>query len=143
MLLTAAGSAPDASSIPPTPSSPDVEEIKEYFIGVFGQLPARVNLLLDHAPSALETYFLLRQETLAGSVLNPMLAQLILVGVNAADRQEDFTFEHGLGAVKEGASAGHLVEAGVCAMLYGGLASWTTAAAAITRVLSDTGDHTF
>ena len=126
-----------------TPDSPDPKEIEKYFLGVFGQIPARVTLLQEHAPEALETYFLLREETLGGHGLDPGLAQLALVGVNAADRQEDFTYEHALGALKEEASAGQLVEAGVCSMLYGGLASWTTAAAAITRVLSNSDDHTF
>ena len=86
---------------------------------------------------------ILREETLGGHVLDSRLAQLALVGVNAADRQEEFTYEHILGALKEKASAGQLVEAGVCAMLYGGLASWTTAAAAITRAISNSDDHTF
>jgi alkylhydroperoxidase/carboxymuconolactone decarboxylase family protein YurZ len=142
-LLTATGSPSEISSRPTTSNSPDPEEIAEYFLEVFGQIPARVTLLQEHAPEALETYFLLREETLGGRRLDPRLAQLALVGVNAADRQEDFTYEHALGAVKEKASAGQLVEAGVCAMLYGGLASWTTAAAAITRVLSNSDDHTF
>ncbi|MBH99052.1 MAG: hypothetical protein CL467_00420 [Acidimicrobiaceae bacterium] len=142
-LLTATGNIEESEPRAPTPAKPDPVEMEEYFRGVFGQLPVRVTLLQNHAPDALETYFLLRQGTLAGSSLDPMLAQLVLVGVNAADRQEDFTFEHGLGAVKEGASEAHLVEAGVCSMLYGGLASWTAAAAAITRVLSDSDNHTF
>ncbi|MDG2427688.1 MAG: hypothetical protein P8M16_04610 [Acidimicrobiales bacterium] len=142
-LLVATGTMDDNVVIPPTPDSPGAEEIQKYFLEVFGQLPARVTLLQDHAPSALETYFLLRQGTLAGSSLDPMLAQLVLVGVNAADRQEDFAFEHGLGAVKEGASVAHLVEAGVCSMLYGGLASWTAAAGAITRVFSASDEHSF
>ncbi|HJL51698.1 MAG TPA: hypothetical protein QF695_03570 [Arenicellales bacterium] len=142
-LLTATGSLSEISSRPTTANSPDAEEIAEYFLGVFGQIPARVALLQEHAPEALETYFFLREETLGGHGLDPRLAQLALVGVNAADRQEDFTYEHALGALKEKASAGQLVEAGVCAMLYGGLASWTTAAAAIARVLSNSDDHAF
>ena len=142
-LLIAAGSLSEIPPRPATPDSPDPKEIEEYFLGVFGQIPARVTLLQEHAPEALETYFLLREETLGGHGLDPRLAQLALVGVNAADRQEDFTYEHALGALKEEASAGQLVEAGVCSMLYGGLASWTTAAAAITRVLSNSDDHTF
>ncbi|MBO12087.1 MAG: hypothetical protein CMJ68_15150 [Planctomycetaceae bacterium] len=142
-LLVATGSLGEISSRPTTSNSPDAEEIAEYFLEVFGQIPARVTLLQEHAPEPLDTYFLLREETLGGHRLDPRLAQLALVGVNAADRQEDFTYEHALGALKENASAGQLVEAGVCAMLYGGLASWTTAAAAITRVLSNSDDHTF
>ena len=118
-LLAATGSRSEVLSRPPT-DSPGTEEIAEYFLGVFGQIPARVTLLQEHAPEALETYFLLREETLGGHVLDSRLAQLALVGVNAADR-----------------------EAGVCAMLYGGLASWTTAAAAITRAISNSDDHTF
>ena len=142
-LLNAAGSLGEIPPRPTTPDSPDPKEIEKYFLGVFGQIPSRVTLLQEHAPEALETYFLLREETLGGHGLDPGLAQLALVGVNAADRQEDFTYEHALGALKEEASAGQLVEAGVCSMLYGGLASWTTAAAAITRVLSSSDDHTF
>ena len=142
-LLIATGSLSEVSFRPTTSNSPDAEEIAEYFLGIFGQIPARVTLLQEHVPEALETYFLLREETLGGHGLDPRLAQLALVGVNAADRQEDFTYEHALGALKEKASAGQLVEAGVCAMLYGGLASWTTAAAAITRALSNSDDHTF
>jgi len=142
-LLKAVGSLGEIPPRPTTPDSPDPKEIEKYFLGVFGQIPARVTLLQEHAPEALETYFLLREETLGGHGLDPRLAQLALVGVNAADRQEDFTYEHALGALKEEASAGQLVEAGVCSMLYGGLASWTTAAAAITRVLSNSDDHTF
>ena len=142
-LLKAVGSLGEIPPRPTTPDSPDPKEIEKYFLGVFGQIPARVTLLQEHAPEALETYFLLREETLGGHGLDPGLAQLALVGVNAADRQEDFTYEHALGALKEEASAGQLVEAGVCSMLYGGLASWTTAAAAITRVLSSSDDHTF
>ena len=142
-VLIAAGSLSEIPPRPATPDSPDPKEIEEYFLGVFGQIPARVTLLQEHAPEALETYFLLREETLGGHGLDPRLAQLALVGVNAADRQEDFTYEQALGALKEEAAAGQLVEAGVCSMLYGGLASWTTAAAAITRVLSNSDDHTF
>ena len=73
-VLIAAGSLSEIPPRPATPDSPDPKEIEEYFLGVFGQIPARVTLLQEHAPEALETYFLLREETLGGHGLDPRLS---------------------------------------------------------------------
>jgi alkylhydroperoxidase/carboxymuconolactone decarboxylase family protein YurZ len=128
--IQAAGHAPLANEIV-TDEHPTRDEINEYFVSVFGQLPDRVTLLGDHVPGALVFYHVLRKSGLEAGALEPRIAELMVVAVNAGEYQRDYIAIHAAGALKKGADERQLVEACVCAIPFTGIAAWFPAAEAI------------
>lgn len=130
----AAGAAAPAPVLSPaqadTPAL-DVDGILAEFAAVFGEIPDRVRLLAEHAPDALEAYHRMRVAVLRDGVLAPRIAELILFCVNAADHRGDYAAVHAQGARRAGASEAALVEAGVAAIAFGGVAAWLAASEAI------------
>lgn len=107
------------------------EVILDEFAAAFGTVPDRVTLLARHSPSGLEAYHRMRVAVLKHGQLPPMLAELMLFCVNAADHRSDFAAVHAGGARRLGATEAQLVEAGLCAVPGGGVAAWLAASEAI------------
>lgn len=132
--LAAAGvappSAPSAGQLA-IDTDPDADAIRAYFTGVFGAVPDRVALLMDHCFPAMAAYHLMRQAGLEDSVLPGYLLELVLVTLNAAEYQPVFVEVHALGARQKGASEAQLVEACVCAIPLAGVAAWLPASQGI------------
>jgi alkylhydroperoxidase/carboxymuconolactone decarboxylase family protein YurZ len=110
-----------------------VDEILAEFAAVFGEVPARVRLLEQHAPAGLEAYHRMRVAVLRDGPLAPLLGELVLFAANTADHRADFAAVHARGARRAGAGEAQLVEAGLTAVRYGGVAAWLAAAEAIVE----------
>jgi 4-carboxymuconolactone decarboxylase len=108
------------------------EDILAEFAAAFGEIPERVRLLERHAPDGLEAYHRMRAAVLRDGPLAPRVGELVLFAVNAAEHRGDFAAVHARGARRCGAGDAELVEAGLMAVPYGGVAAWLAAAEAIT-----------
>ena len=134
--------AVDATGDPPAPpdgagvSDVTVDEILDEFRAVFGEVPDRVDLLRMHSVAGLEAYHRIRRSVLRDGRLEPVVAELALVAVNAAEHRGDFAEVHARGARLAGATEAQLVEAGLCAIPSGGVAAWLAASNAIVATRS-------
>ena len=117
----------------------DVDAIVAEFAAVFGEVPARVRLLEQHAPEGLEAYHRMRVAVLRDGPLAPLLAELVLFAANVAEHRADFAAVHARGARRAGADEAQLVEAGLTAVRYGGVAAWLAAAEAIVATRQEEG----
>ncbi len=116
----------------PLPLDPiPIDDVLAEFASVFGEVPERVLLLRDHSHAGLDAYHRMRTAVLRSGRLDPLLAELALVCVNAAEHRSDFAAVHVRGARRAGASEPQLVEAGLCAIPSGGVAAWLAASEAI------------
>ena len=100
------------------------DDITEYYSNLLGTVPPNVVFGSKHAPLAVEGYYLMRQTALEESPLAPVLADLMLVAVNAAEYQADFVEIHARFALRRGATAAQLAEAAACSIPYAGVAAW-------------------
>jgi len=131
--------AATGATVPTAPSAgqrtidtdPDEAAIRTYFTEVFGAVPDRVALLMDHCFPAMAAYHLMRQAGLEDSVLPAHHLELVLVALNAAEYQPLFVEVHARGARQKGATEAELVEACVCAIPVAGVAAWLPASQGI------------
>jgi alkylhydroperoxidase/carboxymuconolactone decarboxylase family protein YurZ len=137
-VLDAVG-ADATADIAPAVAAIGVDEIVAEFAAVFGDVPARVRLLEQHAPDGLEAYHRMRVAVLRDGPLAPLLGELVLFAVNAADHRADFAAVHARGARRARATEAQLVEAGLTAVRYGGVAAWLAAAEAIVETRAAAG----
>jgi alkylhydroperoxidase/carboxymuconolactone decarboxylase family protein YurZ len=124
------------SAAPPTPGDAlteqvTIEGIQDYYRGVFGDVPPNVMLGSEHAPSAVEGYYLMRQAALEESALEPRLADVMLTAVNAAEIRDDYAEVHARFALRGGATAAQLTEAVACAIPFAGVAAWLAGATGV------------
>lgn len=112
-------------------TTPDHASIDSYFTEVFGAVPDRVALLMDHCFPAMAAYHLMRQAGLEDSVLPAHYLELVLVVMNAAEYQPLFVEVHARGARQKGATEAELVEACACAIPVAGVAAWLPASQGI------------
>jgi len=103
-----------------------------YFREYFGEVPERVTLLADRSPTAFAGYTLMHQGALRESPLPPVLVELILCGVNAAEHEPDFVAVHAAAARRVGATEDELLGAVLSAIPVAGAAVWAGAAAALS-----------
>ena len=112
-------------------TAPDEDAVRAYFTGIFGSVPDRVALLMDHCFPAMAAYHLMRQAGLEDSVLPAHHLELVLVVLNAAEYQPVFVEVHARGARQKGSTESQLVEACVCAIPIAGVAAWLPASQGI------------
>jgi alkylhydroperoxidase/carboxymuconolactone decarboxylase family protein YurZ len=111
------------------------EGILDYYKGVFGEVPPNIALGTEHAPRAIEGYFLMRQAALEESPLEPRLADLMLCAVNASEYREDYVEIHARFALRGGATAAELTEAVACSIPFAGVAAWLAGATGVIGAL--------
>lgn len=124
----------------PGPQFTDIvttDAMLEYFGSIFGDVPPNVSLGVEHAPAAIEGYYLMRQAALDESPLEPRLADLMLCAVNAAEFREDFVEIHARFALRGGATAAQLTEAVACSMPFAGVAAWLSGANGVIAALEN------
>jgi alkylhydroperoxidase/carboxymuconolactone decarboxylase family protein YurZ len=115
--------------------SPDnTEEILAYFKQIFGSVPSFVQLLAEKQPDLLDVYYKGRNELLKDDVLPRKYKELLLVGLNAAERYHFGMESHGKGALASGATHEELLEAMTTSILGGGIPAWAEAAAVYLKV---------
>jgi len=145
-VLDALPTAPDVATTTmphtPGPDTPhaDIPEMVEDFRRIFGDVPDRISVLAEHSPGGLRAYHLMRRAVLTVGRLDPIVAELALVTVNACEHRSDFAAVHVTGARRAGATEQQLVEAGLCAVHSGGVAAWLSASEAIVATRPD--NHT-
>jgi alkylhydroperoxidase/carboxymuconolactone decarboxylase family protein YurZ len=127
LLAGVARPAPSTDAVEPVTPADIVAE----FAAVFGEVPNRVRLLEEHAPDALEAYHRMRVAVLRDGPLAPLVGELVLFAVNAAEHRSDYAEVHARGARRAGADEAALVEAGLTAVAFGGVAAWLAASEAI------------
>lgn len=121
---------------PPAPEGDDLD--REGALGYFhdyfdGALPERIALFAERAPGAFEGYAQMHQATLRESTaLPPLLAELVLCGVNAAEYQTAYVTIHAAAARRAGATDEQLLEAMLAVIPIAGVAVWPVAVAALT-----------
>ncbi len=115
----------------------DPEDIKAYAASVHGEVPARVQLMADELPRALEGYLLLRRAGLRQTGLSAMHTELLLVAINSSLYEADFVATHADAARREGATDTELAEAVATSIPFGGLAAWRPGAAGIAASRPD------
>jgi alkylhydroperoxidase/carboxymuconolactone decarboxylase family protein YurZ len=96
-----------------------------------GELPARMQLLLDHAPEVFEGYFRVHHDVLHSDPQTDTFAELALCAINAAELESGFIAIHAASARRRGVSDRELVEAVLCAVPVAGVAAWAAGAAAL------------
>ena len=120
--------APSADAVAPVAPADVVAE----FVAVFGEVPARVRLLEEHAPDALEAYHRMRVAVLRDGPLAPLLGELVLFGVNAAEHRSDYA--DGPRSRRPRAPAPTRRRSwrpGLTTIAFGGVAAWLAASEAI------------
>jgi alkylhydroperoxidase/carboxymuconolactone decarboxylase family protein YurZ len=123
----------------PPPAGPEQDDLDRdgalgYFRDYFGgPLPERIALFAERAPGAFEGYAQMHQAMLRESTaLPPLLAELVLCGVNAAEYQTAYVTIHAAAARRAGASDDQLLEAMLAVIPIAGVAVWPVAVAALT-----------
>jgi alkylhydroperoxidase/carboxymuconolactone decarboxylase family protein YurZ/ketosteroid isomerase-like protein len=118
------GGAPDAG---PLGRDASFAHFQEYF----GEIPARVALLAELSPPAFDGYARLHQGALREGPLPPVLVELILCGINAAEFASAFVAIHADAARRQGASEDQIVGAVLSVIPVSGVAAWPAAAEAL------------
>ena len=112
-----------------------MDDILDYYQGLYGEVPGNVALGSEHAPAAIEAYYLMRQAALEESPLEPRLADLMLSAINAAEFRDDFVKIHARFALNGGATAAQLTEAVACVIPFSGVAAWLAGANGVMAAL--------
>ncbi len=94
--LPTLGGAGDAHTNVDDPIAAD--DIVAEFVRVFGTVPERVALLVEHSHDGLEAYHRMRVAVLGDGALEPVVSELTLMAVNAAEHRSDFAAVHARGA---------------------------------------------
>jgi len=114
-----------------------VDDPWAYFETHFGAVPDRIRLLGELLPDEFVAYGRGHAAALHSDELDPIVAELVLCALNAADFQQDFLRIHVLGARRAGATEVEIAQAAYTATPFSGIAAWPAAAAAIIATRSE------
>lgn len=123
----------------PTMTAPveTATEILQKFEKDFGGGAAWLKLLEKHSPTVLEGYFWMRSGVMTDGVLPRKYKEMLLVGLNAAERYHTGMEVHARFALSSGASREELQEAMVTAIIGGGMPAWLEASAIYEKVVAE------
>jgi alkylhydroperoxidase/carboxymuconolactone decarboxylase family protein YurZ len=113
---------------------PDLGEADAYLTEYYGAIPPRFAFMRDVAPQAFVALYLVHRGSLKGEGLDPILRELIVCAVNAADFQPDLMAIHAGAAVKLGATKQQVAEAVLAALPVAGMAVWSKSADTIAAL---------
>lgn len=116
---------------PPYEGELDRDAAFDYHREYYGEVPERVALLAERSPVAFQGYTLMHQAALREGPLPPVLVELLVCGINAAEFQPAFVEIHAAAARRVGASEDEVLGAVLAAIPVGGAAVWSSAAAAL------------
>ena len=128
-LLEVYGAPPEGAA---SQGAPDEDDAMDYFREYFGEVPERVATLADRSSAAFGGYALLHRSALRESALPPVLVELLLCGLNAAELQPEFVRIHADAARRVGASDDEVLGAVLAAIPVSGAAVWAAAAGALS-----------
>ncbi|WP_158599087.1 carboxymuconolactone decarboxylase family protein [Planococcus salinus] len=89
-----------------------------------GLLPEWARIMNDYSPVSLARYAALRQSELTDAAVSRKLKELVLVGINLAERYDKGVQLHINGARKEGATEQEIAEVGLISVLTAGIPAW-------------------
>ena len=115
-----------------SPGAPAEDDAMDYFRDYFGEVPERVATLAERSSAAFGGYALLHRSALRESALPPVLVELLLCGLNAAELQPEFVRIHADAARRVGASDDEVLGAVLAAIPVSGAAVWAAAAGALS-----------
>jgi alkylhydroperoxidase/carboxymuconolactone decarboxylase family protein YurZ len=107
------------------------EDAFAYFNEYFGEIPPRVSLLAERSPAGFGGYARLHSSALRQGPLPPVLVELVLCGINAAELQGAFVKVHADAARSQGATAEQVLGAILSVVEVSGVAVWPAAADAL------------
>ncbi|MCL6516323.1 carboxymuconolactone decarboxylase family protein [Alicyclobacillus sp.] len=103
-----------------------VEECEAYYRHAFGDIPGWASLMRDVQPDIFISYTNLRSACLRPGTLSPKVKELVLTGINAAERYPLGVEIHARGALEKGATRAELAECLLTAVLTAGIPAWFT-----------------
>lgn len=113
---------------------PALAEADAYMVDYYGAIPPRFAFLRDVMPEAFVALTMLHRGSLRGAGLDPVLRELVVCAVNAADFQPDLMAIHAGAARSLGASREQIAEAVLAALPVAGLAVWSKSADTIAAL---------
>lgn len=102
----------------------DVQECLEYYQEILGEIPEWVHHLASFRPDVLIHYSNLRRSNLSDGRVSRKLKELVLVGINVAERYSEGVRIHTDGARSCGATDQELAECYLTALLTAGIPAW-------------------
>jgi alkylhydroperoxidase/carboxymuconolactone decarboxylase family protein YurZ/ketosteroid isomerase-like protein len=114
--------------------NPDEDEAVAYVTDYYGAIPPRFAFMREVAPDAFVALYLLHRGSLRGEGLDPVLRELVVCAINAADFQPDLMAIHAGAARKLGATKQQIAEAVLAALPVAGMAVWSKSADTIAAL---------
>ncbi|MDF2713370.1 MAG: carboxymuconolactone decarboxylase [Paenibacillus sp.] len=105
-------------------ASASTEDYLRYYEQEAGTVPDWVKLLNRASPSVLRRYTDLRRTVLRDHAASRKLKELVLVGINVAERYPEGVRIHVQGAKKWGATDADIAEVSLVALLTAGIPAW-------------------
>lgn len=103
-----------------------VEAAQHYYEETFGTMPAWASLMREEDAPSFVSYTNMRYHCLKHKHVSEMLKELVLVGINAAERYPEGVEIHVRGARSKGASTQQIAECLFTALLTAGIPAWFT-----------------
>lgn len=97
-----------------------------YYRDTFGQIPEWAGLMRDAQPDVFVAYTNLRRACLRSGSISAKLKELVLTGINAAERYALGVDIHARSALAKGATRQELAECLLTAVLTAGIPAWFT-----------------
>jgi len=101
-----------------------LDDCIHYYDNMFGTLPQWAKVLLDYSPDTLLHYTNLRNANLSDGRVSRKLKELVLVGINTAERYPEGVRIHTEGARSCGATEMEIAECHLTAVLTAGIPAW-------------------
>lgn len=102
----------------------DSPSCDDYYIRKFGQIPEWAQLMKSCNTNIYVDYTNLRNASLQENAISEVLKELILTGINAAERYPLGVQIHAKGALEKGATKEQLAECFMTAVLTAGIPAW-------------------
>lgn len=102
----------------------NIDECIKYYKQAQGELPQWVHDMMDYNEEALLHYTNLRNQALSEGVVSRKLKELVLVGINVAERYPEGVKIHTEGAKRCGATNEELADCHLTAVLTAGIPAW-------------------
>ncbi|MEI3614403.1 carboxymuconolactone decarboxylase family protein [Pseudogracilibacillus sp. SO30301A] len=89
-----------------------------------GKVPGWVNIMQKYSPNSLVNYASLRRDELCDAIVSRKIKELVLVGINLAERYELGVKLHINGAKREGATDEEIAEVAMLCIVTAGIPAW-------------------
>jgi len=101
-----------------------LEQCERYYEQEAGSIPGWVQILKQTNPAVLQKYTDLRSTVLRDHVVSRKVKELLLIGINVAERYREGVKIHVEGAKKWGATDAEIADVSLVALLTAGIPAW-------------------